>query len=101
MTLPNLFYVMIKKSLSRVKLYPVKEYFNLKYFAVGEPVGCVEVVIKKWEIGVSQRRPPDPKNKKNYWRSNLFHYIYQCVFRKSVKSTTFFQKNYEEFFEEF
>lgn len=65
MTLPNLFYVMIKKSLSRVKLYPVKEYFNLKYFAVGEPVGCVEVVIKNGRSAFHNGDLPTPKNKKN------------------------------------
>ena len=84
-----------------MKLYPVKEYFNLNYFAVGEPVGCVEVVIKNGRSAFHNGDLPTPKNKKFTGEVNLFHYIYQCVFRKSVKSTTFFQKNYEEFFEEF
>ena len=84
MTLPNLFYVMIKKSLSRVKLYPVKEYFNLKYFAVGEPVGYVEVVIKKWEIGVSQRRPPDPQKQKKFTGEVIFFIIFINVFLEKV-----------------
>jgi hypothetical protein len=77
----------------------VKEYFNLKYFAVGEPVGYVEVVIKKWEIGVSQRRPPDPQKQKKFTGEVIFFIIFINVFfRKGVKSTTFFQKKLRRVF---
>lgn len=47
-----------------MKLYPVKEYFNLKYFAVGEPVGCVDECDKKMgdrRFTTATSRPPKTK----------------------------------------